>query len=231
VSTVGEFRIPPEEFALERTLARMPDAEFDVERVIPRDTDRVMVVLWAHGLDYERLRAAIDDDPAVADLQGLVNLDVEWLYQLEWVEGLHVLEPALTEYDATLMHAYGNRDGWHLRLLVPERAALTALGEWCDERGLTLDVERVYDLDERLEGRFGLSEKQYEALALAYDRGYYESPREVSASELAGDLGISQQAFSERLRRASRNLLDETIATDDPPTAFSYPDRWRTHSS
>ena len=230
MSTVGEFRVPVEEFALERTLTTVPRAEFDVERVVPRGSDRVMAVLWAHGPDYDELQGALADDPTVADLQGLVDLDVEWLYRMEWTSGLDALVPALTDHSATLMHAYGSGEGWYLRLLVPEHAEFTALADRCTERGVTLTVERVCDLDERLESRYGLSESQYEALALAHERGYFESPREVSATELAADLGISQQALSERLRRASRNLLDETLATDNPPIAFSYPDRWRARS-
>ncbi|PSP65553.1 DNA-binding protein [Halobacteriales archaeon QH_8_64_26] len=231
MSTVAEFRVPVEGFALERTLSRIPKAEFDIERAVPVATDRVMVVLWAHGPDYEELRTALEADPAVADFQGLVDLDVEWLYQMHWTDGLHVLRPALAEHDGTLMHAYGDREGWHLRVLVLDRGAVAALAEWCEAEGLTLEIDRIYDLDERLGERYSLSESQYEALALAYERGYFESPRGVSATELAADLGISQQALSERLRRASQNLLDETLATDDPPAAFSYPDRWQTRRS
>jgi predicted DNA binding protein len=231
VSTVGEFRVPVGEFVLERTLSRVPEAEFDVERAVPVNADRVMAVLWAHGPDYDELRAALEGDPTVADLQGLVDLDTEWLYQVYWVSGLHLLRPALAEHDATLMHAYGDREGWHLRVLVPERGAIAALADWSERRELTLEADRIYGLDERLERRYRLSESQYEALALAHERGYFESPRAVSATELAADLGISQQALSGRLRRATRNLLDETLATDDPPAAFSCPDRWRTRRS
>jgi hypothetical protein len=44
MSTVVEFRVPVEEFALERTLGKIPDAEFDVERAVPTAAGRVMVV-------------------------------------------------------------------------------------------------------------------------------------------------------------------------------------------
>ncbi|PSP74489.1 hypothetical protein BRC86_05755 [Halobacteriales archaeon QS_3_64_16] len=129
------------------------------------------------------------------------------------------------------MHAYGDREGWHLRVLVPERGAVTALAEWCKTKGLMLDIDRIYDLDDRLEKRYSLNESQYEALALAHEQGHFESPRGASATELAADPGISQQALSERLRRATRNPLDETLATDDPSGDFNYPDRWRTRHS
>ena len=132
MSTIGEFRIPVGEFALERTIARIPDAEFDIGRAVPMDPSQVMIVLWAHGPDYDELRTALGDDPVVADLQGLVDLDIEWLYRMHWTDGLHLLGPAIAEHNATLIHAYGNREGWHLRVLVPERGAIAALDEWCE---------------------------------------------------------------------------------------------------
>jgi predicted DNA binding protein len=228
MSTVGEFRVPVAEFALCETFERVPDAEFAVERALPRTGDRVMVVLWAYRPDHGELQAAIDADPSVSAVRGLVDLDTEWLYQMDWIDGTGTLAPALADHDAALMSARGDREGWRLQLLVPERNEFAALAEACHDRGLTLNVERIYELDDRLDGRFGLSERQYEALALAGERGYFESPRETSAAELAAELGISQQAFSERLRRAIRNLVNGTITTDDPSAAFSYPDRWRT---
>jgi len=47
-----------------------------------------------------------------------------------------------------------------------------------------------------------LSEPQREALTLAVRRGYYDIPRGCTTAELADELGISDQAVTERLRRA-----------------------------
>ncbi len=52
-----------------------------------------------------------------------------------------------------------------------------------------------------------LSQKQKEALGLAYKYGYYDVPRKVELAALSKKLGISGQAFSERLRTAERKLL------------------------
>jgi hypothetical protein len=54
---------------------------------------------------------------------------------------------------------------------------------------------------------YDLTPAQREALAMAVDRGYFSSPREVSLSELATELSISKQAVSQRIRRANEKVL------------------------
>ncbi|MFP8954921.1 helix-turn-helix domain-containing protein [Natrialbaceae archaeon A-arb3/5] len=57
----------------------------------------------------------------------------------------------------------------------------------------------------------GLTERQREALRLAISRGYYESPRQVTAEELAEELDISQPSLSALLRRGERRLLFSSL--------------------
>lgn len=52
-----------------------------------------------------------------------------------------------------------------------------------------------------------LSERQREAFDLARRRNYYEWPREVSAAELATELGVSKATLLEHLRKAEAKLL------------------------
>lgn len=63
----------------------------------------------------------------------------------------------------------------------------------------------------------GLSDPQYEALRIAYERGYFAIPRQVSLDDIAAELDISASAASERLRRAQTQLIQETVATTWPP--------------
>lgn len=63
----------------------------------------------------------------------------------------------------------------------------------------------------------GLTDRQYEALRTAYERGYFDIPRRTSLKELAIELDISPSSLSERLRRAQTQLIEETVATTWPP--------------
>ncbi|UPW02189.1 helix-turn-helix domain-containing protein [Halorussus gelatinilyticus] len=54
-----------------------------------------------------------------------------------------------------------------------------------------------------------LSARQREVFELARQEGYYTWPREVSATELADDLGVSKATLLEHLRKAEVKLLGE----------------------
>jgi len=66
-------------------------------------------------------------------------------------------------------------------------------------------------MEKNRSGRFGLTEQQYEAITAALEHGYYEIPRDASAEDLAGEIGISRQAFAERLRRGHRTLANDAL--------------------
>lgn len=56
-----------------------------------------------------------------------------------------------------------------------------------------------------------LTDRQREALTLAYHAGFFESPRKSSGEELANALGIAPPTFYLHVRRATRNLLDRLV--------------------
>lgn len=64
-----------------------------------------------------------------------------------------------------------------------------------------------------------LSDKQLTILETAYNMGYFEVPRQVTAAAVAHEMGISQSNFSERLRTAEHELLGLVFGASvrDPP--------------
>jgi predicted DNA binding protein len=57
-----------------------------------------------------------------------------------------------------------------------------------------------------------LTDRQRVALRTAYRGGYFESPRESTAEELAESIGVSSPTFHHHLRAAHRKLFDELFA-------------------
>lgn len=53
-----------------------------------------------------------------------------------------------------------------------------------------------------------LTDNQIETLETAYNMGYYEVPRNATATDISERLDIAQSTFSERLRRAENNLFE-----------------------
>jgi predicted DNA binding protein len=101
---------------------------------------------------------------------------------------------------------------WSVLVHAPRRAVIETLDTIRAERDAEISLERIagvetpmgHSMDER-EGH--LSPRQQEALTLARERGYYEWPREVTAGELAAELGVAKTTFLEHLRRAESKLL------------------------
>ena len=58
---------------------------------------------------------------------------------------------------------------------------------------------------------YGVTQPQRETLMRAVQRGYYSIPRQMSTQDLAEDLDISDQAVTERLRRAIVTLTENTL--------------------
>jgi predicted DNA binding protein len=53
-----------------------------------------------------------------------------------------------------------------------------------------------------------LTNNQIEVLETAYSMGYFEVPREVTATDISERLKIAQSTFSERLRKAENSLFE-----------------------
>jgi len=56
-----------------------------------------------------------------------------------------------------------------------------------------------------------LTDKQREALILAFRLGYFDTPRKINSEQLAEKLGIVHSTLAVHLRRAERRLLSETL--------------------
>jgi len=53
-----------------------------------------------------------------------------------------------------------------------------------------------------------LTERQFEALTLAYKRGLFDAKRRVSIIKLSRELGVTPSTYSELLRKALKKVLD-----------------------
>lgn len=96
--------------------------------------------------------------------------------------------------------------GIRTMLIGREETIQEALEQPPEEVMITLESYGEYDHVSR--NPFGgLTERQREVLFLAIERGYYQSPREVTHAELAEDLDCSQTNVGEHLRRAEHRVF------------------------
>lgn len=93
-----------------------------------------------------------------------------------------------------------------------EENALTAV-ELLEDAFGTVTVRTVSDSGTAEEAPLfdtaPLTDKQLAALRAAYHSGYFERPRECSATEIADSLGIAHSTFLRHLRAGQKNLFGE----------------------
>lgn len=80
--------------------------------------------------------------------------------------------------------------------------------------GLEFSFEHMTELDQwesRLFPSSGIRAEQREALTAAVNRGYFETPREVTLDELAQELDLPRSTVSYRLRRATAELAKSFV--------------------
>lgn len=212
MSTIVEATLSADQFALYETLRKRPSTEFETVRVVIDGTDRVMPFLWATAETLDGLPAVIADDPSTRNVDVLTALDEEYLFRMEWVERIRMICHVIVEENGTILDAYGKNDAWTFRILFPEHDSVSSTHDFCEAYDLDIEFERIYDLSGSFRrGRYGLTESQYETILSAYDRGYYAVPRNITLADLAGDLDVSHQALSERLRRGHGTLVERAL--------------------
>jgi len=217
MSVVAEVAVPAGSVAMDETLAAAPETVVEIERVVAHPDGRLTPYFWVHG-DLDAFEGALDDDPTIEEARRLDTHESEALYRAAWPAGVESVATAVVETGGTLVSATGQRGGWGLSVRFEDPGQLPSFSTYCERHGVDYEVQRVYRSEAAGEpDRFGVTEKQREALVAALDAGFYEVPPEATMSDLADSLGVSQQAVSKRLRRGHGNLVADVL--DAPESA------------
>ncbi|MDG5817979.1 helix-turn-helix domain-containing protein [Natronococcus sp. A-GB7] len=105
---------------------------------------------------------------------------------------------------------YTGRENVHVTVL-GEPEAMSGLLERAPD-GVDVEVTRVSEHQRRSETLAGrLTARQFEALEVARDAGYYEIPRSGELATVAEELECSESAASTLLRSAERELVDAAL--------------------
>lgn len=100
------------------------------------------------------------------------------------------------------------RDGEAAMEITASSDRISALGRQLDAFGLRYDLERIYRSPDSPDL---LTERQRDLLVAAIDRGYYDTPRECTLTELAEATGRAKSTVSETLHRAEGKVLKEFV--------------------
>lgn len=214
MSVIVEFRAPSSDFELGQILAVEGSSTVELEKLVPLGGATVPL-FWIHNSSRDSFVESVGRHPSVEQTTPIDVFEDRTLFTLDWDANQDHLVSAVQANEGQVLSAVGSAASWKFEVRFPAHESLSAFSTDCGDAGINLEVTRVYNpSDPDVQPWYGLTEPQLEALTLAIEMGYYDIPRGCTTKELADELGISDQAVTERLRRATVALVTYTLPID-----------------
>ena len=215
MAVIAELRIPGSQFELGRILGSMEELDIELETMVPLGQRPIQFIL-VHNDVSGLFESQVEANSSVERIREIERHKEEVLYALEWSASRDHLFSAISGVGAQLLTGRAVDDTWAFEIRFPSRDALSTFRERCEDAHITIAVDRIYNPTKPTEGPwFGLTDPQRETLVRAVNGGYYDIPRRMSTKDLAEEFGISDQAITERLRRAVVGLTEATLIVPD----------------
>jgi predicted DNA binding protein len=213
VSVIIEFKTGSSRLPLAEAIAAEPAVRLEIERETATIPTMPNLFFWAAGEDLDAFAAALEDDSTVSDLQRLSEAGGRVLFRVQVSAETEVVPyPEWVKLGAEALSGRYYDGQWHNRMRFPDRASLQEYRAFCEESAIGFSLHRLYDANgETAAPRDGLTDEQREVFRLAYDRGFFEIPRQVTLDDLGQELGISNQSVSERLHRGYARLVENFV--------------------
>ena len=213
MATEATFAVPSEQFPLGTIFNQLPGVKVELERIIPKQ-EVVIPFFWVRGTDVDDIENAFDPHPGVREIRLVDSVEDEHLLRVEWRLDYDDVLTVLTETEIPIINAVGTNQQWTFDVRSEDRSDIAAFQQRCQELDIAVTLTKLHALtpvDTAAEA--GLTDTQQEALVLAYERGYFESPREVTLEEIGEELGITQQAVGSRLRKGTEYVIGSTLSS------------------
>jgi predicted DNA binding protein len=211
MSVIAHLRIPATAFELGRILEMESGTSIELENMVPLG-EKAVPFFTVRDVTRDAFEENVRSHPSVERISKVSEHDDRTLYALDWAVSRDLFFQGLSETKAHLLSATGGTDSWKFEIRFPSHERLAAFKEFCSNAHIKLEVGRIYNPTRPDAGRwYGLTETQRETLVRAVEDGYYSIPREMSTKDLADAFGVSDQAVTERLRRAIVALVENTL--------------------
>jgi len=202
MSVITEIRIPSDNFELGQILSLEQASAIELETLVPSG-DATVPLFWIYDPVGNGFLETVERYPTVNSVTEVDVFDDRTLFRLDWDASQDHLFQCILDHEGQILGATGTAEGWNFEIRFSGREALSRYQTCCEDAHISLEITRIFNPTSPEAGPwYGLSEHQREALTLAVRMGYYDIPRGCTTAELADELGISDQAVTERLRRA-----------------------------
>lgn len=168
-------------------------------------------------VDAEMDADALASLTAVEDVRVIAERDEETLVEAQL--SADTLPSRLADMGAAVKRLTSTEQSLDVSVELPPHSDVREFVETLQESypGTELSAKRTSEKSAetsqsfRANVRDNLTSRQFEVLRTAYFSGYFQWPRDRTASELAESLGVSQPTFSRHLRVAEQKLLDDLL--------------------
>ncbi|QLH78317.1 helix-turn-helix domain-containing protein [Halosimplex rubrum] len=203
MSFIAEFcvEIPP----LSQASTAVPEMQFSGQDIVLEANRPRKFIFTALGTQFDDFENGLEADPTVVEYTRLTKSEETAHYVVTYDTAATSPDTysVAVEHDISY-HDIKLQDGeYTVRARVPDRSSLVKLREHCQENGIPFRLERIYQETGSNFGTHGLTDAQQEAVKLAYENGYFDSPRQSSLKQIADEIGISPQAVG-RVAKSSR---------------------------
>lgn len=212
----GEFHFELGQLPLGESLSTLPDTVVEIERVIASG-GVLTPYFWVTTPDFDEFETVAKQDSSLVSFERMDVFNGDALYRAEWAKPIEKTIYECIGDGIVALEASGDRSGWEFRLRFDDREHLMEFQSFCGENDIPFVLKRLYRESQPMTaGQYGLTDKQQEALVACWKAGYFQSPQEVTLSEVAESLGITRQSLSQRLRRAHHALIANTLIVTPP---------------
>ncbi|QLG60248.1 helix-turn-helix domain-containing protein [Halorarum salinum] len=193
-----------------RISAEHPDDEFRILSAYPHD-DGLLVIMEARTSDPTVVDDLFDDAPRTPSHEVLHADERTVLVQFS----LPFVPPpyrAIFSSGNLPQFPHALEDGWMVCELTTSQERLSRFRDELEATGFTFEVDWVR---QSVDPTDLLTDRQRRFVTAAIERGYYDTPRQCSLTDLADDLGVSKSTASVVLHRAEETIVKEFFAESD----------------
>lgn len=206
---IVDITVPASAFELGRLLEQLPGVRIELEQLVPIENS-IIPLFWVSEGDPEEIEAILRESPLTEHVEFLAEDGHRKLFKVIWNREVDGLIHPLIDTNAKVLEAENVGEGWDFRIQFPSHDALSTFRDCCESENIPIILRQLYN-PQYPDGGDALTNEQHEAIVVAYEQGYFDVPRGTTVSELAAQFDISDNAFSQRLRRGLSTLVRETM--------------------
>ena len=201
-------------------LARELDCEIELEALIPSSDDSWLLYVLVDGSDPKQVVGSIEQHVAVRQVSHIRTESERELF------GVNVSEPTsfviVAEHGAALKSLTIDGGEGRIVLSIPRTIDVRKFVDMCLKtfpnsefvrRGQVQAPEQSQDIVNMI--ALQLTDRQREAIELAYRSGYFAWPRDRTGDEIAEMMGITPPTFHSHLRKGLNSLLGAIIDANE----------------